>query len=65
MNHLRGGSFALEGFITLAIAALIRKILIFSLSPTKTMDVLLYGLLVLCLGTSYWLITHRVNANKK
>ncbi len=65
MNHLRGGSFALEGFITLAIAALIRKILIFSLSPTKTMDVLLYGILVLCLGTSYWLITHRVNAIKK
>jgi uncharacterized membrane protein (DUF373 family) len=65
INHLRGGSFALEGFLTLAIAALIRKILIFSLSPTKTMDVLLYGVLVLCLGISYWLITHRQNATKK
>ena len=65
MNHLRGGTFALEGFITLAIAALIRKILIFSLSPTKTMDVLLYGVLVLCLGVSYWLITHRPSAQKK
>jgi uncharacterized membrane protein (DUF373 family) len=61
ISHLRGGSFALEGFLTLAIAALIRKILIFSLSPAKTMDVLLYGVLVLCLGISYWLITHRVN----
>ncbi|MZH02970.1 MAG: hypothetical protein F3745_06140 [Nitrospinae bacterium] len=65
MQHLRGGSFALEGFITLAIAALIRKILIFSLSPTKTMDVLLYGVLVLCLGVSYWLITHRAATQKR
>lgn len=65
MNHLRGGSFALEGFLTLAIAALIRKILIFSLSPTKTMDVVLYGVLVLCLGISYWLITHRASTLKK
>ncbi len=65
MNHLRGGSFALEGFLTLAIAALIRKILIFSLSPAKTMDVVLYGVLVLCLGISYWLITHRASTIKK
>ena len=64
MNHLRGGYFALEGFITLAIAALIRKILIFSLSPAKTMDVLMYGVLVLCLGLSYWLITHRAKPTK-
>lgn len=65
MEHLRGGSFALEAFITLAIAALIRKILIFSLSPAKTEDVLMYGVLVLCLGVSYWLITHRSQPIKK
>jgi uncharacterized membrane protein (DUF373 family) len=65
MEHLRGGSFALEAFITLAIAALIRKILIFSLSPAKTTDVVMYGVLVLCLGVSYWLITHRSNPTKK
>ncbi|NKB81576.1 MAG: hypothetical protein GKS05_06775 [Nitrospirales bacterium] len=63
-KHLRGGSFALEAFITLAIAALIRKILIFSLSPAKTMDVLLYGVLVLCLGISYWLIVQTTNPRK-
>ncbi len=56
IKHLRGGGFALEAFITLAIAALIRKIMIFSLSSEKAMDVLLYGLLVLCLGIVYWLI---------
>ena len=65
MKHLRGGSFALEAFITLAIAALIRKILIFSLSPAKTVDVLLYGVLVLCLGLSYWLIVQKINPLKK
>lgn len=65
MEHLRGGSFALEAFITLAIAALIRKILIFSLSPAKTEDIVLYGVLVLCLGISYWLITHRTKPAKK
>jgi uncharacterized membrane protein (DUF373 family) len=65
MKHLRGGSFALEAFIALAIAALIRKILIFSLSPAKTMDVLLYGGLVLCLAISYWLIVQRINPMKK
>jgi len=65
MKHLRGGSFALEAFIALAIAALIRKILIFSLSPTKSMDVLLYGGLVLCLGVSYWLIVQKINPMKK
>jgi uncharacterized membrane protein (DUF373 family) len=64
MNHLRGGKFALEAFITLAIAALIRKILIFSLSPTKTTDVLLYGVLVLCLALAYWLIVHRIKPAK-
>ncbi len=64
MNHLRGGNFALEAFITLAIAALIRKILIFSLSTTKTMDVLLYGALVLCLALAYWLIVHRIKPAK-
>ncbi len=65
MKHLSGGGFALEAFITLAIAALIRKILIFSLSPAKSMDVLLYGVLVLCLGISYWLIAQKINPMKR
>jgi len=65
MKHLRGGGFALEAFITLAIAALIRKILILSLLPTKTMDVLIYGVLVLCLGISYWLIVQKINPMKR
>ncbi len=63
-KNLQGGSFALEAFIALAIAALIRKILIFSLSPNKAMDVLLYGVLVLCLGLSFWLIVQKINPTK-
>jgi uncharacterized membrane protein (DUF373 family) len=59
MKHLRGAGFALEAFVTLAIAALIRKILIFSLSSEKITDVLLYGLLVLFLGIVYWLIADK------
>ncbi len=59
MKHLRGGSFAVEAFITLAIAALIRKVLIFSLSPEKTTDVLMYGVLVLCLSLSYWMMVQK------
>ncbi len=65
MKHLRGGSFAVEVFITLAIAALIRKILIFSLSPEKTTDVLMYGGLVLCLSLSYWVMMQRNTRTKK
>jgi len=66
LKHLRGGGFAVEAFITLAIAALIRKIMIFSLSSEKAFDVLLYGLLVLCLGIVYWLIVvYRSRAVKK
>ncbi len=65
IKHLRGSGFALEAFITLAIAALIRKIMIFSLSPEKAMDVLLYGLLVLCLGFVYWLIVIYRDGSKK
>ena len=65
IKHLRGGGFALEAFITLAIAALIRKIMIFSLSSENALDVLLYGLLVLCLGIAYWLIVvYRIRAGQ-
>ena len=65
IKHLRSGSFALEAFVTLAIAALIRKILIFSLSPEKMMDILTYGVLVLFLSISYWVIASKAKPRKK
>ena len=57
IRHLRGGSSALAAFVALAIATLIRKILIVSLSPEKAKEILMYGLLVLCLSIAYWLIS--------
>ncbi|NIS37995.1 hypothetical protein GWN91_02190 [Candidatus Saccharibacteria bacterium] len=57
VKHLRGGTSALAAFITLAIAALIRKILVVSLSPEKAKEMLLYGILVLLLCISYWLVS--------
>ncbi len=64
IKHLSGGSSALVAFITLAIAALIRKILIVSLSPDKTNEILMYGLLVLFLSISYWLISLTLKPQK-
>ena len=64
IKHLRGGNSALAAFIALAIATLIRKILIVSLSPEKAKEILMYGLLVLCLSVAYWLISLTVKSAK-
>jgi uncharacterized membrane protein (DUF373 family) len=56
ISHLKGGKFAITAFIALAIAAVLRKILIISLSPEKKMDLAIYGGIVLVLSLSYWLL---------
>ena len=58
INHLKGGKFAITAFLTLAIAAVIRKILIATLSTEKVADILTLGGIVLALGVVYWLIGH-------
>jgi len=58
IHHLRGGKFAVTAFLTLAIAAVIRKILIATLSTEKVADILTLGGIVLALGIVYWLIGH-------
>lgn len=58
IHHLRGGKFAVTAFLTLAIAAVIRKILIATLSTEKIADILTLGGIVLALGAVYWLIGH-------
>ncbi len=63
LNHLKGGSFAITAFIALAIAAILRKILIISLSPEKKMDLIIYGMIVLVLSLSYWLL-YKQNKNR-
>ena len=58
IHHLKGGRFAVTAFLTLAIAAVIRKILIATLSTEKIADILTLGGIVLTLGIVYWLIGH-------
>ena len=56
VKKLKGHKFALSAFIGLAMAALLRKILIFSLASGKSKEVAILGFLVLVLGIVYWLM---------
>lgn len=56
VRHLRGEGFAIAAFLGLAIAAMIRKILITSLSDNKMIELLSYGGSLLALGIVYWVI---------
>jgi len=61
INHLQGKGFAIGAFIMLAMAALIRKVLIYSLSSEKSDELLTIGVVIVGLAIAYWL----VGANKK
>jgi len=56
IKHLQGDGFAIGTFIMLAMAALIRKILIYSLSPSKMHELLIIGLVTVGLAVAYWLV---------
>lgn len=56
VRHLRGEGFAIAAFLGLAIAAMIRKILVTSLSNDKTFELLSYGGALLALGMVYWVV---------
>jgi len=58
IHHLKGSKFAVTVFITLAIAAVIRKILIATLSTENIFNILTLGALVMALGIVYWLMGH-------
>ncbi|MBK3331964.1 hypothetical protein GWK41_02640 [Persephonella atlantica] len=59
IKHLKGGGFAIGAFIGVALAAVIRKILIVSLSAEKALELLSYGAIVLALGIVYWLLMNK------
>lgn len=61
INHLQGKGFAIGAFIMLAMAALIRKVLIYSLSSEKGNELLVIGSVIVALAVAYWL----VNAKNK
>jgi len=59
INHLQGKGFAIGAFIMLALAALIRKILIYSLSSEKSEELLIIGAVIVGLSVSYWLVSSK------
>ncbi|RUM62091.1 MAG: hypothetical protein DSY66_00630 [Persephonella sp.] len=59
IKHLQGGNFPITAFISVALAAIIRKILIVSLSPKDSKTLLSYGAILLALGIVYYLITKK------
>ena len=56
INHLQGKGFAIGAFIMLAMAALIRKVLIYSLSSEKSGELLIIGMVIVGLAVAYWLV---------
>ncbi len=56
IHHLQGKGFAIGAFIMLAMAALIRKILIYSLSSEKAEELLIIGVVIVGLAIAYWLV---------
>ena len=56
INHLQGKGFAIGAFIMLAMAALIRKVLIYSLSSEKGEELLIIAVVIVCLAVAYWLV---------
>ena len=64
LKHIRGARLSLSAFLGLALAAVIRKVLILSLSPEKTNELLVIAFLLLSLGLVYWL-SMKVEAQRK
>ena len=56
INHLQGKGFAIGAFIMLAMAALIRKVLIYSLSSEKGLELLIIAIVIVGLALAYWLV---------
>ena len=56
INHLQGKGFAIGALIMLAMAALIRKVLIYSLSSDKSDELMVIGGVIVALAVSYWLV---------
>lgn len=62
INHLQGKGFAIGAFIMLAMAALIRKILIYSLSSAKSEELLVIAIVIVGLAVAYWLVDSKKRA---
>lgn len=56
VKNLRGGAIDLTVFIGLALAAVVRKIVIVALHPEKTAEIAVLSLLLVVLGITYYLV---------
>jgi uncharacterized membrane protein (DUF373 family) len=56
IKHIRGSALSLKIFVSVALAAVIRKVLIISLSPEKFPELITLSLVILALGVVFWLI---------
>ena len=56
LKHLKGAPLSLKVFAGIALAAIIRKILIISLYPKKGIELLILGVLMLFIGVVYFII---------
>jgi uncharacterized membrane protein (DUF373 family) len=61
IKHIKGSALSLKIFVGVALAAVIRKVLIISLSPEKVHELITLSLVILALGVVFWLI-HRVES---
>ena len=57
IEHLQGKGFAIGAFLMLAMAALIRKVLIYSLSSEKGEELLIIAGVIVALALSHWLVS--------
>ena len=63
IKHIRGGTISLKVFVGVALAAIIRKVLVISLTPEKVQELLILSIVTISLGLVFWLI-YRVEAKK-
>lgn len=56
IRHIRGARLSIKAFIGLALAAVIRKVLLVSLTPEKVYEIIAIAFLLLVVGAVYWMI---------
>lgn len=61
IKHIKCSALSLKIFVGVALAAVIRKVLIISLSPEKVQELTTLSLVILALGVVFWLI-HRAES---
>ena len=62
IKHIKGGTVSIKAFVGVALAAVIRKVLILSLSPERFMELIKLSLVLFSLGLVYWII-HKVESS--